>query len=661
MIGPVDAFTLARTKLRSKRILLTITVIISGLLFGILSAAIIVASGVAQSTQQFFTTALNGRYLVSADPNIPPQIFGYEDFYKEPSKELKAELNALQDAYFVKQKAIADRYKLPFDKSTVEPILKANPFGEKDGAGNAILNINRESPVYQEYLNQRKLDYTKTAKNKLTDLEKLGTKYGATRYYHNQAVGLQSLTTYLKDGQEKLGDTTNRNSPSSYEEYLTSNVKSSTYTFTDQSIVERFVYPENDLRKKEKDAIPVILTTQEIEKMFSKELKIHKRPSSIADQVAWVQDLQKKSNGYVYSVCYRSTGETALIQKTMQMNTEIAEKKNDKNYTPPSLQYNLPTTPCGELTVKKDTRSAQEKKLLASEEELQKELGTYQPLVHQLLKFQIVGSFTMSDVLSQPQNATAYVSFLLGPQFQQTAFIPQQLYNTLPAASQHKDLLLQTSSVSRMGEDMSVFEKAGIKSSIISFPNLDAARAFIKNEGCDVMSGAECKKPFILATYGSSYLAIDDLSNFITNFAPIVLGIAIAIAMIIIWITMARVIIDSRRETAVFRALGAKRRDIASIYLLYSLLVALLIVIFMLILGFIIALIVESLFSSDATNLAKIAYGVFDELEPFHFIAINLPLLAALAGCIFAISLIAVIPPLWRNVRRSPIRDMRDE
>jgi hypothetical protein len=561
----------------------------------------------------------------------------------------------MQDTYIAEQKVIYEKNKLPFDKTTVTPILKASPFGEKDKTGAPLQIINRESPVYQEYLVQRKVDYAKTATNKLSDLKKLAAPYGALAYYHNQNVALPSAT-YLEGGQEKIGEKQIER-PSSYEEYQTSNIKNSTYLFADETLIQRFIYPENDRRKQNKDAIPVVLTTQEIAKMFGKELKISERPSSAADQVAWVQDMQKKANGHTYKVCYRSPAEAALIQKTMQMNTEMAEKRNDKNYTAPSLQYNLPTTPCGELTVKKDTRSNLEKQLLAKDETLQKELDTYQPVEHHLLKFQIVGAFTGSAFGVQPQNATAYISYLLGPQYMQGSFIPLPLYNALPEAAQYKNLLDDKSEYSM---DMQAFEDAGIKNTIVAFPTLNAARDFIKREGCEV-TNPDCKKSFILGTYGSSYLAIDEISTFITKIAPIALLIVMAIATIIIWITMARVIIDSRRETAVFRALGAKRRDIASIYLLYSLLVALLIVVFMLVLGFIIATLVEALYSAEATNLAKVAYGVFDKLEPFHFMAINLPFLAALSGCIFAMSLLAVIFPLWRNVRRSPIRDMRDE
>lgn len=655
MIRPRDALTLARTKLRSKRILLSITVAISGLLFGVLSAALIVASGIAHSTEQFFTTALNGRYLVDAQPNIPNEIYGYEDGFNAPSEELTKKLTAMQDEYIAKQKAIYDQQKLPFDKTTIEPILKASPFGEKDALGKPIQVINSDSPVYQEYLKQRKLDYAKNADNKVTDLKKLADPYGAIGYYHNQAVALPSAT-FLKDGQEKLGAQTADQS-TSYEDYLTSNIKNSTYLIADQSLIERFIYPTNSSREQTTDAIPVVLTTQEIVKVFGKELSIDQQPTNASEQVAWVQDVQKKANGHVYSACYRSQGEAQLIQKAMRDNTEMADKKNDKNYTAPTLQYALPTTPCGGLTVKKDTRSAEEKRLAAEEETLQKKLGTYLPIEHRLLKFQIVGAFTGNDISTQPQNATAYISYLLGPQYFQGAFIPKQLYDALPEASQHKDLLRDESEFS---EDARVFKEAGIEQTIIAFPTLNAARDFIKQKGCDT-TNPDCKTAFYLSTYGTSYLAIDDIGMFIATIIPIVVGVALVVAGIIIWITMARVIIDSRRETAVFRALGAKRRDIAAIYLLYSLLVALLIVIFMLTLGFALALVVEALYATDATNLAKIAYGVFDTLEPFHFVAINVPLLAGLSACIFAISLLAVLLPLWRNVRRSPIRDMRDE
>lgn len=657
MIGVLDTLTLARTKLRSKRVLLIITVVVSGMLFGVLAAAIVVTSGVTTSVNQFFTRALNGRYLVEVQPNIPNAVFGYDDTAFKPSKELIQTLTKRQDEYTVKQKAIYDKYKLPFDKSTITPVLQPNSYGQKDDTGALTQEINRNSPVYKEYLDDLKRDYIKTATNTVTDLKKLAGRYGATSYSHNQSGTLAMQATYLKDGKEDLTQKESSNQ-TSYEDYLTTNILQSSYTFTDQSLMQRFILPQNDRRTQTTDAIPVILTTQEIAKVFGKQLGIGAQPTDPAEQVAWVKNLQQKANGLTYQACYRSPGEKALIQKTMQTNVEMATKAKDPTYAAPSLQYTLPTSPCGELTIKKDTRSASEKKTTQTEEQLQKDLGTYQPVTHQLLTFQIVGTFTLTVPFAQPQNASAYISYLLGPQYSQGAFIPQQLYDKLPAAAQHKDLLLVDDATHN---DYYLFEQADIRQTIVSFPTLSAARDFIKKEGCDTFNASECKKPFLTSTYGAAYLAIDDISSFLAGITPIVLLIAMGIATIIIWITMARVIIDSRRETAVFRALGAKRRDIASIYLLYSVLVALLIVIFMLTLGLVAATIMESLFSANATNLAMVAYGVFDKEQPFHFIGINLSALGILALCIIGISLLAVLPPLMRNVRRNPIRDMRDE
>ncbi len=657
MIRLRDALTLARTKLRAKRVLLVITVVVSGLLFGVLSTAIIVASGITASTERFFTKALDGRYLVEAQPNIPNWAYGYDDGFTAPSADLTKKLTAMQDDYVAKQKAVYDKYKLPFDKSSVAPILQPSPFGEKDAAGNVTQIINRESPVYKLYLAQRQEDYVKTAVNKVADLKKTAANYGATDYYHNLTASLQPYATYLKGGKEELGKKTQPNA-NSYMDYLTSNVRDSTYTTTDQSLIQRFILPENDLRKKNRTAIPVVLTTQEIAKMFGEELGIGKRPSSPAEQVHWVKDLQQKANGFTYDVCYRSATEAAIIQKTMQTNTEMVAKKNDKSYVAPSLLYDLPSVPCGELTVKKDTRTALEKKELQTAENMQKDLGDFQPAEHRLLTFQIVGTFTISDFTAQPQDASGYVAYLLGPQYAATSsFIPKQLYDKLPESARHADLLQKSGG---SYSDMSVFERADIRNTVVSFPSIGAARDFIKNEGCSAMS-PDCKKPFILSTYGSAYLAVDDVSATVQKVAPIALAVAMSIATIVIWITMARVIIDSRRETAVFRALGAKRRDIAGIYLLYSTLVAGIIVAFMLTLGIIFASVVQALFGADTTNLAMVAYGMFDDVEPFRFVGMNLQLLAALSGCVFAISLVAVLPPLWRNVRRSPIRDMRDE
>lgn len=172
----------------------------------------------------------------------------------------------------------------------------------------------------------------------------------------------------------------------------------------------------------------------------------------------------------------------------------------------------------------------------------------------------------------------------------------------------------------------------------------------------------ECETmPFMLATYGTNYLAVDDIT---TQARPVLIAlfvIAFGIATIIIWAMMGRVIADSRRETAVFRAIGAKRSDIVAVYLTYSLWVALRIVLVAALIAVGIAAFLEFQYADRATDIARLAYAVFTPEPRFSFIGLQAPLLWGIFAGIIAMSLVAITPPLLRNIRRNPIKDMRDE
>ena len=70
MIGLRDSVTLARTKVRSKRIRLLVTTIVSGLLFGLISGGILLFDGTAASISRFADQNLGGRYLVQGTPVV---------------------------------------------------------------------------------------------------------------------------------------------------------------------------------------------------------------------------------------------------------------------------------------------------------------------------------------------------------------------------------------------------------------------------------------------------------------------------------------------------------------------------------------------------------------------------------------------------------------
>lgn len=61
------------------------------------------------------------------------------------------------------------------------------------------------------------------------------------------------------------------------------------------------------------------------------------------------------------------------------------------------------------------------------------------------------------------------------------------------------------------------------------------------------------------------------------------------------------------------------------------------------------------------TGYAKVSFGVFDADERFSFIGVGSPLLAWLAVFILLTGVVAALPPLLRNIRRNPIKDMRSD
>jgi len=416
--------------------------------------------------------------------------------------------------------------------------------------------------------------------------------------------------------------------------------------------------PENQARRENKTAIPVVITKEEAVKFFGEKLNLADEPSKPADKITWMKTLQEKINGFTYQACYRNNAEQSLIQETMRQNQAVSE---DDALQQPAITYSLPTDTCAPVTVKEDNRTAEQKAAEAKTEEYQKAAGTYSQPVTQLLTFQVVGIMPASSTMSTSlDDFPSLVDSLLSAQYQSSAFIPEQLYDKLPEASQHKDIL--QSSVDSFGPSSEKFIKAGVVPAIVAFSSASEAKTFIDTHTCQGYDSDSCGKPWTSQVYGPvNYLLIDDISDRVAGLARLILPIAVIIAIIIMSFTMARVIIDSRHETAVFRALGAKRKDIVHIYLTYSVLVALLVALCSLAIGFAAALVAQSLYRDDIADYAKVAYGVFNEPDTFSLIGVDAALLGLTVVVIMVVGVIAVVPSLLRNVRRNPIRDMRED
>ena len=653
MIKITDALKLAHTKLKYKKLLTFSTIIISGLLFGALFAMTILATGIIASTRSYTHTALGGNYLVMAQPNIPVELFFIGR--TEMTRELLDEFQQYERDYIAEQTARAKELGVEFDPASMEPILIPDPYiYDKSIPEDLRVMLNFDSPVYNFIIRIRHEEYVRTATTTQDHLWELAKDSDATAHFtdHLRAPSLPSLR-YMPAGQEDISSVGKNDWHEPYGSIGA--VRNSDYGFINDAVISQLILPANDLRHSSEDTIPVIITVDEAVELFEEDFAIPPKPSTSGEQITWTQNVQNQLNGHTYEVCYRNSTSIARIQDAARILIELERSEGDPDYVRPSLIYNLPTESCQEATVREDTRSQSE---IAAEEarlEANKKLGLYEEPFSQTLTFQIVGFIPLSNQYYDGANVSSFFASAFASQYGDSAFIPVDMFRTSSAYDKYGKIIFPD-------QYLDVLTEAGIAPSILSFPSSDIAREFIIEQGCNVYATVGvCDRDFLLTTYGMNYLLVDDFINIFSNIFRIALIIITILAAIIIWFALSRVITDSRHETAVFRAIGAKRRDITAIYLLYSLSMIFRVFIFSLLIGVGTSIVVQLLFGTEVTNSAMLAFGVFDHIGQFSFIGINWYLALIITACMLGVGLISILPPLLRNVRRNPINDMRDE
>jgi ABC-type antimicrobial peptide transport system permease subunit len=207
------------------------------------------------------------------------------------------------------------------------------------------------------------------------------------------------------------------------------------------------------------------------------------------------------------------------------------------------------------------------------------------------------------------------------------------------------------------------------------FKDAAAARAFIDKQDCQpdyskydptgtidpAQKCLDAGKLFGIGPYGSNSLGLESAQRGFTKiFSLVGLGIAV-IASLIMMGTVGKMIADSRRETAVFRAIGAKKLDIAQVYVLYTIFLSVLITLFAVVVGSIAVLVANAHFAPQITQEALVAYNAQDLDKSFTLYGFYIPDMLYLLGIAVAAGLLSALFPLIRNLRRNPIKDMRDD
>lgn len=637
MIRFIDALTLAHTKLRVHRIRTGTAVAVSGLLFGLIALIIIIAQGIFSSVDNFSNEGLNNQAVLNVSRS--PLSLAFNPYDNRADASFVNEVETAYKTMVDKKKAAAAKYSITYQPELEDPSpITIDP----DTKQRIVKEASFTDPVVRGVINKRA-----TSDRKPFNINDYLNTYPSAKVIQRYAMvsPVDGQLIYMKNGKEAAaGDgATQPQSPGNDAPNL---------SILNKQLSGPFISTKNfDASKGE---IPVILPYGTAEKLLK--LQPLQNGASLKQKYDRLLEVRQRAGEATPRYCYRNQASQNLLSQAIQQKAEMKSKEADPNYTKPSVIYNVPTdTDCGAVTIASDTRSAQEKRQDANQELYQKEIGTYlgEPM-QKLLVFRGVG--IASDYAQGEWSVAETVKGLLGSSLGYTTWvIPRDLFEKLPATARPDVIFTDRISNGIPSNALDLFNN--YDSYLVSFSDKNQARALLaKTQSQSASEGAAYAIPF-----GSGTLFIDELRGWFQTALLWAFAVIGSIAIIILASLVGRTVSEGRRESAIFRAIGASRLDIGAVYGTYVVLLALRIILFAAVLSIAIALTVETLYWQDATLGARLAYAASDTTREFHLFSLNSPYLLAIVGVILTVSIISSIIPILLGARRSPISDMRDD
>ncbi len=634
MLRILDASKLALTKLRTRKIRLAVTIIVAGLLFGVVVFGLTVLRASMASIGRFSRDTMSTRYLLAYSNHNKDQS---ELFYNTP-QDAKDRILALHKQHIADKKAAAKALGVEYDeKSEEEPIMKIN----QDDSG----SLNRNSWAVKTFLRQ----YT-DEKNPLKPerIDAAAKRFGSSVTYRIQNVGGRNGSLDVMIGGREDFQRNKEAVPEQLNEFVSA---AGYQEILDESLLNYYFLPHRTHAAS--NEIPVFISYNDAAVLLGKKpLPTTAQPQQHIERI---RELRNEAGNITIQVCYRNNASSHLIQQALDQQRTAANKPKNEFDVKPSIEYALPAADsCDGAIVKKDNRSASEK---MADEKLQKfnqQFSTENITPQQAkLTYRVVG--LLPDT-AYGDDLKSKLAGALNANMPSRWIIPKQTFEA-GAAKTYVPNILTTERQELSGglSDTTIYE----------FIDAEHARAFYHATMCNVQPKdkdlcvdgvSNFTRPF-----GSNSLVIEELQQQLTPILWYSLLGVIGVAAFILMLTISRTVADSRKESAIFRALGATRLDIAQIYVMYTLLLAGLIALFAIAAGLIGAGVIDVLYSAGFSTAARYIIMPRDLNTTFQLFTFD-PLIIALAAVsIVAAALIGSILPLVRNTRRNPMKDMRDE
>lgn len=668
MIWPQEAVLLAGTKLKTRKIRLIITIVITSLMFGVLIFLASITEGSIHSIKSFGEEGYGRKYYVQATPLT---------YLNSPgtNQEIKDHFGSQQRDLVARKKASAKKLNITYDETTDMslPINTVQVSGDNNGIPSNFANFS--SPMVADYLNKKNASIPGTS---YEDFTKVARQAGAKKVYSGTASGGLAFSfvgssgagqvSVLIDGKEdysKLaGITTGQPDITGIASISTIGWRSS-----DGELLRPFVLPGQNLENGSDQSVPIIAPYSAAEEILK--LKPLPQTATSDEKLNRLVEVRKGIAGKSAELCYRNTASNELLTQALQQQKDIESNKNNKDYVKPSLIYQLPVTGCGGVTIKSDKRSADEKKEAAKKKAFDIEFGQYTELEQGIISIRIIGinpDIGYSPSISANSILTSLFTSSLGAG------------GWISPAKAVMDNKLATKVQGGTAIDAP-------RTNVIYFAQFDAlaeVENFIKNQTCDGLVGIQgiggsnqsidvspgqttttnCinqKKVLSVTPYGNSAGAIEHFRAGIWKFARFAVLVIVVLATLVMMGNVGKIIADSRRETAVFRSLGAKRLDIAEIYLTYTILISAIVAVFSLLSGSAVAIMLSNHFSPSLSVAAVLTYNAKDVHKQFTLYGFNSTYILVICCMIVVAGLLSASLPLMTNTRRNPIRDMRDE
>ncbi len=656
MISVKNSLTLALTKLKARKIRNILTVVIASLMFAVLFFAVIVFEGFfAVSLPRFANETLSSKNMTVATMYDAISLFKNG----KVSNEQKVVLDRYWNEDILARQRRSKELGLPFDEKAARKETQPYEAYEEDRP-NELWPVD-SAPAVKRLVKEQVAVEQETREQKIKKYVKNTKAVKVSKGYQLRA---QSRQVFLKNQNGEYAFPTNKKSErKGRPDDRVPSVES--LLLVPQEAYQAFLFNNNDW-KAESKRVPIMLSINKVEYMLG--LPKLSQDASPVEKSKRLQDIQKKSKDLIFSACYLNS--VAMNQHSDALSyakmTPVLQKDIKLAYAP------IASNNCSVPQIMKDTRDAEDRKMENNSALFEHEFNglEIQPEAQEVT-FQVVGMLPPDRDYSEGL-VDSTLRMLAGSADGEN-YVPMDMFmkleNRLDVQKMYaKPEVNNLENIEEVTDSRVFFFEYKTPELVKDALDLNVCAnmhyGVFEGEKIPKEIEVRCKKykpEFFASSFGSRAADLLSVKETFRQIILIVGAVFAAIATIIMMGTIGRVISDSRRETAVFRAIGFKRFDIIKTYLTYGLILAGVTAAVAFGLALLVANILNTQFAPMLTAKANWIYCVRNFDLKFTLIGLNGELLGMIVLAILVIGLVATGLPLTRNIRRNPIRDMRDE